>query len=302
MKNYKLLSLIVLFSFFTTLSLFAQDNDAEQDTTYWETSGFVNINFNQVSYSQWAGGGDNSLSLTGIANFKAEYRRERIEWKNFLELSYGILRTDQDLRKNEDRIHVISQLGYDINDKFSYNLLFDFKTQFTKGFNYPNDSVAISDFMSPASVLLALGILYEPAPFFSVSLSPAAGKATLVLNDDIDETIYGLDEGENVRYEFGASLVATFDADIFENVNLRSRLELFNNYTNPVVENRGNIDVNWESRLNMKINSFLTASILAHLLYDHDIDVPKVDDDGNDYMGKGLQFKQSLGIGLSFSF
>lgn len=61
---------------------------------------------------------------------------------------------------------------------------------------------------------------------------------------------------------------------IMKNVFLFSRLELFQNYTDPNQENRMNFDVNWESKLNLKVNSYISANILVHLLYDHDIKVP----------------------------
>jgi hypothetical protein len=55
------------------------------------------------------------------------------------------------------------------------------------------------------------------------------------------------------------------------------------------LENQQFIDVNWDILLAMKINKFLSASISTQMVYDQD------------YSAK-LQFKETLGIGLSFSF
>ena len=59
-----------------------------------------------------------------------------------------------------------------------------------------------------------------------------------------------------------------FKKDIFTNVTLASKLELFNNYTDKDKDNAKKIDVNWETGLLMKVNKFMTASILTQLIYD----------------------------------
>jgi len=48
----------------------------------------------------------------------------------------------------------------------------------------------------------------------------------------------------------------------------------------------------------MKINKFLTANITTNLLYDDDIMIK--DADGN--IGPRVQFKEILGVGLTFKF
>ncbi len=68
-----------------------------------------------------------------------------------------------------------------------------------------------------------------------------------------------------------------------------SRLELFNNYTDPVKRNRKNIDVNFETTLNMKVNKWITASITAQIVYDENV-VART------------QTRQVIGVGLGIKF
>ena len=85
-----------------------------------------------------------------------------------------------------------------------------------------------------------------------------------------------------------------------KNVNLQTKLELFTNYT----EEPTHVDVNWEVLIAMKVNKFISATISTQLLYDHDIDIA-VDTDGDgviDAAGPRTQFKEVLGIGLSYKF
>ncbi len=75
------------------------------------------------------------------------------------------------------------------------------------------------------------------------------------------QTTYGVDPGNKMRAELGSYLRITYKDEIFTNVNLDSRLELFANY----LENFGNIDVNWQNGLVMKINKLLTANFFSDL-------------------------------------
>ncbi|NNM15006.1 MAG: DUF3078 domain-containing protein, partial [Bacteroidia bacterium] len=59
------------------------------------------------------------------------------------------------------------------------------------------------------------------------------------------------------------------------------------------------IDVNLEVLIAAQLTKFLSASFGIQALYDHDIIVPKTED--NDRPGRGTQFKQVIGIGLSHS-
>jgi hypothetical protein len=98
----------------------------------------------------------------------------------------------------------------------------------------------------------------------------------------------------------GAFLNVKYRRPVLPNVTVQSRLDLFSNY----LRNPQNIDVNWETLINFKVNRFISASISTILIYDDDILVP-IDTDGDDIMdgrGKRVQFKETLGIGLTYKF
>lgn len=279
---------LILFLFLVTTRSFAQT--AEADTS-WKSGGFVGLNFSQVNLSFWAPGGENSMALAANSNLYENYIKGKVEWLNSLDLNYAMLRSSsQGLRKTDDRIELNSKYSRKISDKWLYSALGNFKSQFSPGYNYPNDSVAISKFFAPAFLTLSLGITYKPAPYFEVMLSPATGKFTFVNDRTLsDAGAYGVDPGKSVRSEFGAYLNMRFKKDIMENVTLASRLELFNNYTDKDKNNAKKVDVNWESSLNLKVNKFITASIIAQLVYDANVI-------------ERTQYRQVLAIGFGYKF
>ena len=77
--------------------------------------------------------------------------------------------------------------------------------------------------------------------------------------------------GKKSFIEFGANLSARFQKDVFKNVNISSKLVLFNNYTDKDKANRKNIDVNCEVMMNIKSGKYLTTSVFANPIYDQNI-------------------------------
>ena len=64
----------------------------------------------------------------------------------------------------------------------------------------------------------------------------------------------------------------------------------------------GNIDIDWQLQLEMTVNNFIKATIGTHLIYDDDIKAKKEIEGTQVITGPRLQFKQLLGIGLTYTF
>ncbi|MFP4370078.1 MAG: DUF3078 domain-containing protein [Candidatus Kapaibacterium sp.] len=301
--------------------LTAQDNEAQADKLkYWKYGGFTSLQFNQISFSNWARGGENSISLSTVAKLNSKYEKDNIIWDNTADFTYSFQYSEElDYRKNEDKIDLNSKFGYQAAENLFYSFLLGLRTQFDKGYNYPNDSVYVSDFFAPAYLLLSLGLDYKPSDHLSLYISPTTGRFIFVTDSRLaDQGAFGVNpaiyddegnkiqDGENFSPDFGAYFKGKLEYDIMENITLNSALELFNNYTDKNVKNRDKIDVNWESNLLMKINKFFSAGVFVHLIYDHDIEVPLYETiDGEEVQtgtGPRLQLMQSLGLGLSYKF
>lgn len=306
--------IIFLLLIFTGFAAQAQTIDTTKD---WTKGGDLGLNFSQSSFTNWAAGGENALSLTAYTNLFSNYKKGENTWDNSLNLAYGVLQSGHTApRKNEDKIDLTSKYGrYAFLKHWYYSALVNAKSQFADGYNYPDDSTVISRFAAPAYVLASLGLDYKTTDgTFSLFLSPLTMKSTIVNDRRLANAgAYGVEaaerdtagvvikEGKKVRYELGGYVRAQFKKDIAKNVNLATKLELFSNY----LDNPQNIDVNWEVLINMKINKFLTANIATQMIYDHDIPVPvERNENGVKVMGTGprLQFKEVLSLGLSFKF
>ncbi len=275
---------------------------AEAPASKWKKGLFTSFTFNQISLKNWAAGGKNSFSGTWIGNAYANYKSEKATWDNTLEMGYGLMRyKGEDYQKSEDKIHISSIYGYDASrQKLFYSGLFDFKSQFGKGYKYDKDTTVVSKCMSPGYISISAGMLYKPNDKLSIYLSPIAGKFTIV-GDTVLSTIYGVEANENVRSEFGATAKITYNhPNIVKNVDYYFRGDFFTNWK----EHPEHIDVDIETGFNFKVNDWLTALIKVNLLFDDDIKYKEQYEENGEILtrerGARLQCKELFGFGLSF--
>ncbi len=285
-----------------------------KDTSYWKTGGVGGANFSQVSYTDWAAGGQNSNTGIAFLSLYANYKKGNSTWDNTLDLAYGKTELGNDApRKSDDKIDFSSKYGHSTsNTHWFHSVLFNFKSQFDNGYNYPNDSNVISRFMAPGFFVLSVGMDYKLKDYLSVFLGPLTGKETVVNAPTIANTgAYGvtpatydargyiITPGKHHLEEFGGYVKIAFKKDIMKNVNLQTKVELFSNY----LKNPQNVVVNWEMLLAMKINKFISASLATQLMYDDKTNTKIMKADGTVASnGPRVQFKELLGVGLSYKF
>lgn len=313
---------IVLFSFISAAS-FCQVTDAEKflksqaaDTAEgWKKSVLFSLNLTQTSLTNWAAGGQNSIAGNGLISVSANYRKGKGIWENLIDIGYGSIKQGKNAPwwKTDDKFDLTSKYSRNISDGWYYSALLNFKTQMTPGYNYPNDSVKISDFFAPGYLVTALGFNYTTDTNFTLFAAPFTAKTTFVNDRKLaDAGAFGVDpagydaagvlvsRGETIRMEFGSFLRMFYRKNLMENILFQTKLDLFSNYLN----NPQNIDVSWEVLVAMKVNKFFTANVTTHLLYDDDIDIAV--DSNNDGIaekaGPRTQFKEILAVGFSYKF
>lgn len=276
------------------LLILSSNLSAQNDTvSNWKTGGTFGLNISQVGLKNWSGGGENSLSLNGLSIFTFGYKKEKINWENTIEFGYGVLKQGSNAtRKTDDKIILNSRILKKGEKNWGYSALFDFRTQFDKGFNFVNNlPVYTSNFLAPAFITLALGAEYKPSDNFVLLLSPITGKATIVNSEILsNQGAFGVNPGSNFRAEFGASLNAELKTKVAEGIDYQSKLNLFTSYDRPEL-----VDVIWDNQIIMKVNKFISASFTTQLIYDFDTKDPN---DGN----AKIQFKEVIAVGLLYKF
>lgn len=325
MKKLVFLSVLVC----TAITTFSQTTEEEKELVKtkevlkiqnkdtvegWKSGGVFSVNLTQVSLTNWNAGGNSSVSVNGVLSLFTNYKKGKNAWDNSLDISYGVIKQDAEgIRKTDDKIEFTSKYGRKAIKNWYYAALVNFKSQMTAGYNYPDDSTIISNFLAPGYVLGAIGFDYKPSDVLTLFISPLTMKATIVNDQNLANAgAFGVDpaeydnlgvlikNGSNYRSEYGGYMRAQVKKDIMENVNFQTRIDLFSNYS----EEPLHIDVNWEILIAMKVNKYISTTITTNLIYDHDVDIA-VDENNDgitDAFGPRVQFKEVLGVGLSYKF
>lgn len=304
MRKITTASIVVSFLFVSIL-VRAQINEKEShlktlntDTiTGWKTGGITSLSFSQTALKNWAAGGENSVSLNTLMNLYARYVTPNSEWSNTFDFGYGFMNQSvKGFTKTDDKLEIISKYGRRAYENLYYSALVGFRTQLFEGFDFkPTPALKISDFLSPAYGVVALGINYKPNNYFNAFVSPVTSKTTFVYNDSLANAgAFGVTKGKHLREELGGYIRLgytknDFNYELLKNFSIVSKLDLFTNY----LDHPEHIDVNWENLIVMKVNKYVSMSLITSLVYDYDIKI-----NGKDK----VQFKEILGLGLAYTF
>jgi len=255
----------------------------------------LSVNLAQGNQSNWSAGGDDfSFSINSYTGFYAFYKKLRYSWDNTLDFNYGFLNTTTlGTRKNDDRIDLLSKIGYELQPKLSLSALLNFHSQFTKGYNYidANTKELLSDFLAPGYVLLSLGLDYKPAEGLSIFLSPVTSRGIIVRNDSLSfKGAYGVEPGEKSKNEIGAFASVNYLKEISKTITYKGRLDLFSNYQH----DPQNVDLTMNNIFTGKLSKILSASLALNFIYDDDVKLF-----GKNHDSPALQSQSLLAVGLS---
>lgn len=317
--KFRIITLLLISSVFSMNAKIANDSLAlkKDSISLWKNANKVNLIFTQNSFVNWSAGGNNSIAGIIKINLTKNYKNNHTTWFNEIKTNYGLNKEEKrELRKTEDLFELNSTFGYRQNTKSNwyYSAKFNFKTQYTSGYKYPNTDKPISKFFAPAYLFLGVGTEYAVKESnFKLYLSPITNKTTFVFNQRLaDEGAFGvtkaiynttgdvISKGENTKIEFGMLATGEWKSEVMKNIQMANKLILYSDYVN----NYGNIDVDWEINFDLTINKYVTANVGSHFLFDDDVKHKEdVDNDGTlDILGPKIQIKQLLGVGFVYNF
>jgi hypothetical protein len=262
-------------------------------------NGSFSINQNYITY--WAQGAESSFAGLLDLNGNAKYtnKAQKTEWINSGRLRFGSINTKENgFRVNSDILELNSQFNKILANKLDFSSVFYFKTQIAKGYNYPNDSVAISKFLNPGTFTIGIGAEYKPFENTLINFSPISYKNTFVLDTaEIDQTAHGIEINRKTRQEIGGQVLIKNDLTLFEELKVSNTLRLFSNYA----DKPQNVDVDWEMTMERRISWIFSVKLNIHLIYDDDIlftvDLPE----GGEKKAPRTQFNQFLGLSISLN-
>ena len=306
------------FLFLFSVSIFAQDLTTTKSidtTSHWTKKNKVGFDISEIAFVNWSAGGNSAISGLLKGDFSRIYAKGNQKWVNDLSIRYGLNKQDGfEMRKTDDAIQINSTFGYrkDTITNWYHSAKFNFNTQFTNGYAYPNTDKAISRLFAPAYFFLGVGAENASKSKHRVFyISPFTFKNTLVLDQRLaNQGAFGVTKaqydangnmiinGKRSKTELGFLFTSYYKKDIVKNVILVNRLVLYSDYIN----NFGNIDIDYDFMLDLVVNQYIRANIGARIIYDDDIKAKEEVYGSQITVGPKLQLKQMLGIGLVYTF
>jgi len=308
---------------------------------YWTESLKTQINLGQTSLTNWAAGGDNTVSLAAFIDGNANWKKGDMFWNNRLQLDYGFLWASSKpiLQKNTDRIYLESKWGYKApSTKYLYfSANYDFKSQFTTGYDYKTpesvtdemgnelkgealrdvwrDARALkSGFLAPAYTNLALGIDFVPTKWFSLNFAPLTGDLVIVKNAALRGS-YSMPlkkqyEGVTENLPTDGTQFSSVRFGFGAQLKMDAKVNVNDNfsYSTQVVLFANYLDIkhcpriNWDNRIDWKLAKYFSFTITTNLIYDDTIMIVNEKDVEKYPNGKArVQFKESMAFGFTYT-
>lgn len=263
---------------------------------YWRTKGSFSLNFTQNYISgNWAQGGENNRTLIAGLKLSLNYNdKKKISFENTFEAKLGFITVSGDTlhsyQTNNDMLRLESKFGYKIMNNVNLSAKMTLQTQSMP--SYPTNSPDfVSHFMAPFDANFSIGFDYKRDGEnwdLSVYVAPLSSYNYKFVRFAELASRYGIRDGRHHKEDFGTQIQPTFNATIFKNVTLNTRLEFYTNYARAYF--------NWENTIKMKINKYLDTTLFMH---------GRFDDSSRGLYSQSYgywQFKEYFALGLSYSW
>ena len=246
----------------------------------WAKVGTFSFLVNQSSFDNWIAGGVSNISGAIGVNYDFNYSKANWSWDNKIIVAFGITKIKaQDIQKSNDRLEWNSVLGKKAKGNWNYSLFLNFKTQFTDDLN--SETKGPTSILSPGYLQVGPGMLWKKNDDLKVNIAAATSKL-IVVDKELtlpDDAYFGVEEGNSVRYELGASIGAYYKFTLMENITMENILNMYSDY----LEDPQNVDFDYTINIVMGINKYFSTNLAFQAIYD-------------DNAFQGLQTRQMIGL------
>jgi hypothetical protein len=254
MKKFLILFLLINFSF-------AQDTSRVEIITK-ATSG---INISQISFTNWAQGGENSFSWTLFGNLSIATKSSDWTTRNSLKFAYGRTKLGtQDFRTNDNEFFIetiISKnVGWAVDPFFSNSI----RSPITTGYSYKTKTPErIADFFDPGYVTQTFGFTYDRVKGIKTRLGVAIQEIFTNRQRKYSDNPDTKDKVEAFKLETGIESVTSSEFLVMENIFYKGSLRLFSKF-----EKMKYWDIRWDNTITAKVNNYVNVNFNFLVLYE----------------------------------
>ena len=263
---------------------------------FWTFMGDYYLQFMQNHVSaNWYQSGNKSWAMLGTVTLQYNYDNARkLKFNNKLEMRLGFHTSDADtinkFKTSEDLIRYTGRLDRQAHKQWYYALQVLAYTQFMRGLK-DNDKKTYSDFMSPFTLNVSLGMDYFVETKNKklkgiIHIAPLAFNFKYVDRKDLAEA-NGINTDHRTMEDFGSQTTVELEwKPIADLLSWKTRFYAYTTYHKLLVE--------WENTISLKVNRFLSTNLFLYPRFDDSV---KPVEPGHTL----LQFKEYFSFGFSYS-
>ncbi len=283
-KDIRMKTVVVTLMILIPVASHAQDT-AKAPPYGWHHGIVAALTATQVSYTDWAQGGDNALAYALSLDGKSVNDAMTTNWSNSYKFAFGQARLgSQGLRKTDDRIALETVFMYKLNSYVNPYASATLLTQFVTGYKYDaaGGKTAVSKFFDPGYLTQTAGVGFSPTPEVKTRLG--AGLREIITSEfpsyaDDPKTV----AIEKTSVKGGLESVTDIEWHLDDNLLFTAKLEMFAPFItlDQIVVRSGNTLV-------AKVNKYVTVNLDVQLINERQV-TPRT------------QVKETLAIGFSYA-
>lgn len=240
---------------------FAKDTTTVLVTTKANTG----VNISQISFTNWAQGGENSFTWTLFGNLSITTKSEFWTTKNSLKFAFGRTKLGtQDFRTNDNEFYIETVISRNVGwavDPFVSNSI---RSPITTGYSYKTKTPErIADFFDPGYVTQTLGFTYDRVKGIKSRLGIALQEIFTNRQRKFSDNPDTKDKVEAFKLETGIESVTTSEFKLMENISYKGTLRLFSRF-----ENMKYWDMRWDNLIIAKVNEYVNVNFNLLVVYE----------------------------------
>ena len=246
----------------------------------------IRLAASQVSYTNWAAGGENALSYSSFINSGIIKNTKLYNMQVQGKFAFGQTKIGHEhVRNSLDRIEIeasgtLKKQRF-LNPFVSLQVL----TQFTTGYDYSKKPpVPKSGFWDPAFLTQSMGSGVKFTDYLSTRMGLALKETFTKLYPRYSDNPKTKNVVEHLKVEKGINSQTNLKLQFNKNVNMLSKLQLFYN-----MRRLKDVDWRFESQISSKLARYFSVNFNLYLMYDRDITTH-------------TQIKQTLSMGFTYNF
>jgi len=253
----------------------------------WKQSVVSGLTLTQVSFKDWAQGGEDALAWTVRLDGKSVREDTAFSWGNTYKMSYGQARIgSQETRKTEDRIEFESVFTYKLGTEVNPYVGATLKTQFAQGVTLDAAGVAtpVSKFFDPAYLTQSAGFGYRPSAAFKTRLGAAIREiVTSVYTVYANDPSTPIADRVKTKVDGGLESVTDGELKLDDNLLFRTKLELFS-----PIRKLKEVTLRMDNTLTANVSKYVVVILNVQLINDVNATTR-------------LQEKEVLALGLTYT-